>query len=108
MFRPSILMAAAIAMISICYVHAAPASKSTFRLPCMIVYDEQTPISTNCLITVELSGDVMIEKVTTGNGRSFKIEKRNSAQWYLNHQTAIKISDEPNTCYQNRQVKVCF
>ena len=106
--RPSIV-ALPLAMVSLFYANEAPAFKSTFKLPCMIFYTGKSPIATNCLADISDSQGVIVETVKTQNGHEFLIEKDNSStqRWYLNRQPAM-ISDEPNTCYQNQEVKLCL
>lgn len=87
---------------------ASSAFHAIYDLPCMISYDGQIPITTTCLVNVEASNDVYYETIRTRNGKSFVIQKTDLAKWYLDHEQAIKVSDEPNTCYQNRQVKICL
>ena len=108
MFR-LLTIAAAIAIITL-LVHATAvlAFQATYRLPCMISYDGRMPITTTCLVNIGVTGDRWLETVKTENGRAFVIEKTNTTQWYLDHERAVKVSDEPNTCYQSLQVRVCL
>lgn len=91
-------------------VHATDASTSEFiyRLPCMIVYDGQPPITTSCLANISVSVNKWVEIIRTNNGRSFIIEKTGPGQWHLDHEQAVRVSDEPTTCFQSRYVRVCL
>jgi hypothetical protein len=48
--------------------------------------------------------------VQTPNGKTFILEKGrfDNGEWYLDHEISVKISDEPNPCYQNKRLKLCF
>ena len=94
--------------IGVSFPAAMAGSQSLFKLPCTISYDSGTSIATNCL--VNSSQGSMIERVQTPNGKFFVLENDPSdhAKWYLDHKSAVKVSEEPNPCYQNQQLKVCF
>lgn len=92
------------------YSDAAPAFESLFRLPCTIAYSGQPPIETNCELQRSKSQGQLVEKIKTPNGRIFIIQndKSDAEAWYLDRQRAAKTSDQPITCYQNQQVKLCL
>lgn len=88
---------------------AAPAFEATYRLPCIILYHDKAPITTNCLANITTSGRSWVEIVKTGNGKSFSIEEDDgTGHFYLDHEPCDKVSDEPNPCYQNWKVKLCL
>ena len=92
------------------YSDAAPAFESIFRLPCTIAYSGQPPIETSCELQRSVSQGLLVEKIKTPNGRVFIIQndKSDAEAWYLNRQRAAKTSDQPITCYQSQQVKLCL
>ena len=92
------------------YVTVASASDFAYKLPCIISYDGKPPITTNCIATIGISQGVVVETVKTPNGRTFITENdpSNLDEWYLDHDRAVKVSSEPITCYQNKQVKICL
>ena len=106
MYWLAFIAALAITLVS----DTALAFEATFKLPCMIVYAGKLPISTLCIASISMSNGMTIEKVKTPNDRTFIIEndKPGMGAWYLDHERAVKVSDEPNTCYQNQQVKICL
>ena len=110
MFRLQLIGALLIATVSLFYANAASAFKSTFKLPCMLSYNGEPPISTHCVMSIDASQRAVVEIVSTANGRRFIIEshKADIDEWYLDHERAVKVSDEPITCYENREVKLCF
>jgi hypothetical protein len=87
---------------------ATLAFQATYRLPCMIFYPGEPPISTNCVANIKASANSWVYVVKTSNGRSFIVEKDGAAHFYLNHEPCDKVSDEPYPCYQNREVKLCL
>jgi hypothetical protein len=89
---------------------AEAGSQSLFRLPCTISYDGRASIATNCMLTSSMSQGSMVQRVQTPNGKTFILENdpSDNGKWYLDHEPAVKISEEPNPCYQNQQVKLCF
>jgi len=95
---------------SLVYMYAASAFDAMYKLPCSISYDGKPIITTNCMMSMRISKEVMVATIKTPNGRTFIIENdiADVNGWYLNHKRAEKVSDEPNTCYQNTQVKICF
>jgi len=110
MFRLQIIGALLIATVSLVCANAASAFKSTFKLPCLLSYNGEPPISTRCVVSIDASQRAVVEIVSTANGRRFIIEnhKADIDRWYLDHKRAIKVSDEPITCYENHEVKLCF
>ncbi len=110
MFRLQLIGALLIATVSLLYPNAASAFKSTFKLPCMLSYNGKPPISTHCVASIDVSQRAVVEIVSTANGRRFIIEnhKADIDEWYLDHERAVRISDEPITCYENREIKLCF
>jgi hypothetical protein len=88
---------------------AALADRATYRLPCTISYKGKPPITTNCLVDIENSQGRVLEIIKTRNGKAFVIQHDNSTveQWYIDHTPATRISDEPSTCYQNKEVTLC-
>jgi hypothetical protein len=108
MFQRLLIMVALSTTILMTNTRATLAFQATYRLPCMIFYSSEVPIATNCLANIKTSGNSWVETVTTQNGKSFIIQRNGAAQWYLNHETSDRVSDEPNTCYQNRKVKLCL
>lgn len=92
------------------YSDPAPGFESLFRLPCTIAYSGQPPIETSCELQRSISQGLLVDKIKTPNGRIFIIQndKSNAEEWYLDHQRAAEISDQPITCYQNQQVKLCL
>ena len=108
MLRLLLIMVVLSATIFIAGGEAALAFQAIYQLPCAIFYPNEAPIVVTCVASIKASGKSWIEFVQTKNGRSFIIEKDGSAQWYLNHKPSQKVSDEPNTCYQNREVKLCL
>ena len=89
---------------------AVAGSQSLFRVPCTISYDGGELIATNCMVTSRLSQGFLVQKVQTPNGKTFILEKGrfDNGEWYLDHEISVKISDEPNPCYQNKRLKLCF
>lgn len=85
-------------------------SQSLFKLPCAISYDGGSSIVTNCLVKTSLSQGSVRQRVQTPNGKTFILERDPSdyGKWYLDHKAAVKVSEEPNPCYQNEQLKLCF
>lgn len=94
----------------LCYTNAALAFDAIFKLPCSISYNGKPPITTDCTASIRMSQEVVVATIKTPNGKTFNIENNISDidEWYLNHERAEKVSEEPNTCYQNQQVKICF
>jgi hypothetical protein len=84
------------------------AFQATYRLPCMIFYPGEPPISTSCVAHITASTNSWVDIVKTGNGRSFIVEEDSTAHFYLDHEPCDQVSDERNPCYQNREVKLCF
>src|SRR5271170_2873700 len=88
---------------------AVAGSQSLFKLPCTISYDGGASITTNCLVTRSASQGKIVSRVQTPNGRILILENDPSDEkWYLDHRAALKVSEEPNPCYQSEQLKVCF
>lgn len=110
MFRLQLIGALLITTVSLLYPNPASAFKSTFKLPCMLSYNGKPPISTHCVASIDASQRAVVDIVSTSNGRRFIIEnhKADIDEWYLDHERAVRISDEPITCYENREVKLCF
>jgi hypothetical protein len=92
------------------YSNTAPAFETRFTLPCTITYSGQPPIETSCELQRSMSQGLLVEKIKTPNGKVFIIQNDQSdaEEWYLDHQRAAEISDQPITCYQNQQVKLCL
>lgn len=110
MFRLPLIGALLITMVSLAYPNVVCAFKSTFKLPCMLSYNGKPPISTHCVASIDASQRTVVEMSSTANGRRFVIEnhKADVDEWYLDYERAVRISDEPITCYANREVKLCF
>jgi hypothetical protein len=91
-------------------VFCAAGSQSLFKLPCQISYNGNPSIETECEVSSTLERGYTVARVRTPNGKSFILESSRSEtdEWYLNHQTATKVSDEPKPCYRNRSVEICF
>lgn len=89
---------------------AAPSFEGKFKLPCMISYNGQQSLVVECMVTINISDGHVVELAETPNGRSFIItnDKFDASKWYLDHETAVKTSDEPDPCYRNDRVKVCL
>ena len=100
----------AILLVVLSYTHALAGSESLFKLPCTISYNGNPPIETNCIVRSSMSQGFMVDTVQTPNGKTFILENDQSDtdKWYLNHQAAVKVSGEPNPCYQNTTVSICF
>jgi hypothetical protein len=92
------------------YATAAFAYRATYWLPCSISYKGKPPVMTHCLADIESSQRRVLETIKTRNGKAFIIQHDNSAgdEWYIDHAPATRISDEPSTCYQNEEVKLCL
>lgn len=105
-----IITALSITMVSLFCTNDAFAFEATFKLPCTISYHSKPEIATFCIVNISVSQGVMVERVKTPNGRAFIIANDNTQvdEWYLNHERAVKVSDEPSACYQNQQVKICL
>jgi hypothetical protein len=108
MLRRSLIMVMLGATFIVAAGSATLAFQSAYRLPCMIFYRGAAPITTNCVVNITATGNSWIETVKTENGRKFIIHKDGAERWYLDHELSDKVSDEPNTCYQNRELKLCF
>ena len=91
-------------------VFCAAGSQSLFKLPCQISYDGSPSIETECKVSSTLEHGYVVERVRTPNGKTFILESNRSEtdERYLNHLKATKVSDEPNPCYRNRSVEICF
>lgn len=89
---------------------AAAGSQSLFKLPCTISYDGGASIATHCLVKNSASQGSVIERVQTPNGKIFILEndRVDHEKWYLDHKVAVKVSDEPDPCYQNEKLTLCF
>jgi hypothetical protein len=107
MFRCLLIMLA-LSVTIIITTSRALAFQATYRLPCMIFYPGKPPISTNCVANIKESASAWVNIVKTSNGKSFIIEKDSAAHFYLDHEPCDMVSDEPNPCYQNREVKLCL
>jgi hypothetical protein len=86
-------------------------SASLFWIPCTVAYNESSPIATDCEVTRNVSGGHVIARVRTRNGKRFLLQNDGSSdntKWYLNHERVTLTSEQPITCYQNDQVKLCF
>ena len=83
---------------------------ASFRVPCTIIYEERSAITTRCLITLHKSDDTILEIVQTPNGRQFILEDLVSDvdSWYLNHLPAVETAEGPHPCYHNHQVTLCL
>lgn len=88
----------------------AAGAQSLFRLPCMISSNGSPSIATDCEVSSTLERGYIVERVRTPNGKTFILESNRSEtdEWYLNHQKATKVSDEPNPCYRSASVEICF
>jgi hypothetical protein len=73
-------------------------------------YNGFPPIETNCMVRSSILQEFAIDIVETPNGKAFILEndKADTNKWYLNHQVAVKISNEPEPCYRNNEVQICF
>jgi hypothetical protein len=102
--------ALAIPLIVVFWTNASAGSQSLFKLPCMISYNGSPSIATDCEVSSTLERGYTVERVRTPNGKSFILENGKSEidEWYLNHQKATKVSDEPNPCYRSALVEICF
>jgi hypothetical protein len=109
MSRPWLSAAFPILVVLLVHTHTA-SGQSLFRVPCAISYNGSQPIETNCLVRSSMTHGLMTEMVQTSNGKTFVLENYNSnnGEWYLDHQRAAKVSDEPNPCYRNPVVQICF
>src|SRR5271167_2441324 len=84
-------------------------SQSLFRVPCTISYDGGASITTSCLVKSIVSQEEIVSQVQALNGKTFIVENDPSdGKWYLDHKAALKVSEEPNPCYQSKQLKLCF
>jgi hypothetical protein len=84
--------------------------ESVFKLPCAISYNRGPAIDTTCLVRSSMAHGFTVEMVQTPNGKTFILDnaKTDTDEWYLNHQRAAKVSDEPDPCYRNTLVEICF
>ena len=101
----------ALALIMLLFpVNSALAFKATYNLPCMVSYDGRPPITTICVADITSTGGMTLETLKTPNGKRFIIENAPSdaREWYIDHKPAVKVSEEPYTCYQSREVKLCL
>jgi hypothetical protein len=83
---------------------------ASFMVPCTIIYEEHSAITTSCLITLHKFDHMVLEIVRTPNGRQFILEDfvSDSDSWYLNHKPAVMTSEGLHPCYQNQQVTLCL
>ena len=83
---------------------------ATYNLPCIVDYNGKPPITTSCLTDINNSRGTIVETIKTHNGKSFIIEnnKSDDHEWYIDRKPAERISEEPYTCYQSREVKLCL
>jgi hypothetical protein len=90
--------------------HMAAGFEGEFKVPCTIAYNGFPPIETNCIIRSSIIQEFALHRVETPNGKAFILEndKADTSKWYLNHQVAVKTSDEPEPCYRNNEVQICF
>src|SRR5262245_52514188 len=84
--------------------------EGSFKLPCMVSYDNKVPFVVSCAVTIHIKEGHVVEMVKTPNGKFFIIENGavDSSKWYLNHKAAIITASEPKPCYSNAEVKVCL
>jgi hypothetical protein len=89
---------------------AAPGFEGKFKLPCMISYNGKPSFVVMCTVTIRIKNGYIIELAETPNSKIFIIEndKFNTSKWYLNHEMAVKTSEEPNPCFRNDRVQVCL
>jgi hypothetical protein len=109
MSRPWLSAAFPILVVLLFHTHTA-SGQSLFKVPCAISYNGSPPIETNCLVKSSMAHGLMVEMVQTPNGKTFVLanHKSDTGEWYLDHQRAAKVSDEPNPCYRNAVVQICF
>jgi hypothetical protein len=90
--------------------HTASGFEGEFKVPCTIAYNGFPPIETNCMVRSRIIQELTLDIVETPNGKAFILEndKADTSKWYLNHQVAVKTSDEPEPCYRNNEVQICF
>src|SRR5271168_2971421 len=81
---------------------AVAGSQSLFKVPCPLSYDGGASITTNCLVKSIASQGEIASQVQTPNGKTFILEyDQSDGKWYLDHKAALKVSEEPNPCYQS-------
>jgi hypothetical protein len=82
----------------------------TYKTPCEIFYQRDKPFVVTCTVKVRLNGKHAVLFVRTPNHKTFIIENGAADQneWFLDHKVAALKSEEPDPCFQNEKVKVCF
>jgi hypothetical protein len=83
----------------------------TYQTRCKIFYNGEKPLVVTSTIRVKLSGKHVMMLVRTPNGKTFIIENGGPDQkeWFLDHKVAeVLKSKDPDPCFQNEKVKVCF
>jgi hypothetical protein len=85
--------------------------EGTYKAPCEIFYKGDKPFVVTCTIRVGLNRKHVVMLARTPNGKSFRIENGGPDQneWFLDHKAAEVIkAKQPDPCFQNEKVKVCF
>ena len=87
----------------------APSFEGSFRVPCEISYRGEAPFVVICAVKVTTTRGHVVEIARTPNGRAFVVKNDGgSEEWLLDHEKAVLTSEEPNPCYKNAEVQVCF
>jgi hypothetical protein len=109
MSRSWLSVALPILVVLLFHTHTA-SGQSLFKVPCAISYNGSPPIETKCLVRNSMAHGLMVQMVQTPNGKTFVLanHKSDTSEWYLDHQRAEKVSGEPNPCYRNAVVQICF
>ena len=94
MFRRLLVMFVLSVTIIITTGRATLAFQATYRLPCMIFYPGEPPISTNCVANIKASANSWVYVVKTSNGNHLLLRRMvpRISTLITNHATRYRTS----------------